>query len=184
MRPSSAFAIPELGLLARPIEREDAVEWFAFAGLPQVKEHTSSTVATVEDLLAAIDRCNATDPSSPVCFSLRRSPGDTLVGTVGFHTVSAINRTAEITYEVDPSHWGRGIASLACQAAVSWAFSQLRLVRVQATALDTNVASQRVLTKCGFLLEGTLRNFRIVRGEPRNYLLYATIASQAGSQSA
>ena len=39
--------------------------------------------------------------------------------------------------------------------------------------LEPNLASQRVLLKAGFAYEGLLRNLRIVRGTPRNYLLYA-----------
>lgn len=175
MRPATAFAVPEFGLVARPIDRADAADWFAFAALPEVKQHTSSTVTAVEDLLASIDRCNLMEPSSPLCFALRRSSDGKLVGTVGFHTVSAVNRTAEVTYEVHPSYWGNGIASSACRAAVAWAFSELHLVRVQATTLESNFASQGVLAKCGFLLEGKLRNFRIVRGEPKDYLLYAIV---------
>jgi len=184
MRPASTFSVPDLGLMARSIDRADASEWFAFAALPEVKKHTSSTIATVEDLLASIDRCNSPDPRSPICFALRRPSDGRLVGTVGFHTVSAINRTAEVTYQVHPSCWGNGIASSACKAAVAWAFSELGLVRVQATTLESNIASQRVLAKCGFALEGTLRNFRIVRGKPRNYLLYANVPSHGIHEAA
>ena len=49
-------------------------------------------------------------------------------------------------------------------------------VRVQATALESNVASLRVLDKCGFAFEGLLRNFRKVRGVPMDYRVYSVIA--------
>jgi RimJ/RimL family protein N-acetyltransferase len=94
---------------------------------------------------------------------------------VGFHTVSAINRTAEITYDVDPAYWGRGIASASCAAAVRWGFTIRKFVRIQATVLEGNLGSRRVLEKCHFAYEGTMRNFRMVRGEPRDYLLYAAL---------
>ena len=48
-------------------------------------------------------------------------------------------------------------------------------VRIQATVLEANLASRRVLDKCGFAFEGTLRNLRIVRGRPSDFLLYATV---------
>ena len=99
------------------------------------------------------------------------------MASVGFHTVSALNRTAEVTYAVSPSDSGRGIATAACAAAVAWGFEQRRWLRIQATTLEAHAASRRVLEKCGFGLEGTLRNFRLVRGEPRDYLMFSVIPS-------
>ena len=39
-----------------------------------------------------------------------------LIGTIGFHTVSDVNRTAEIAYDLAPDYWGRGIASAVCSS--------------------------------------------------------------------
>jgi len=99
-----------------------------------------------------------------------------LVGSIGFHSVSPPNRSAEIAYTLHPDHWGRGIASRCCNAVADWGFSNQGYVRIQGTALDTNLVSMRVLEKCGFLLEGKLRNFRIVRGKPRDFWMYSRVA--------
>ena len=95
----------------------------------------------------------------------------TLIGTAGFHTVSADHCTAEIDYEVTPAAWGHGIARAACNALVSWAFSDAGLVRVQATTLVSNLRSQRVLQACGFEREGLLRRYRMVRGTPGDFFM-------------
>ena len=50
----------------------------------------------------------------------------------------------------------------------------LDLVRIQAAAVDTNVGSQRVLDRCGFVREGMLRSYRLIRGEPRDFWKYST----------
>jgi RimJ/RimL family protein N-acetyltransferase len=68
-----------------------------------------------------------------------------------------------------------------CRAATEWAFRAKGWVRVQATTLEANVASQRVLQKCGFLLEGRLRNFRLVRGEPHDYLVFSRVPERSGA---
>ena len=39
-------------------------------------------------------------------------------------------------------------------------------------SLEQNPASIRVLQKCGFTLEGKLRNYRMVRGEPRDFIVF------------
>jgi hypothetical protein len=46
---------------------------------------------------------------------------------------------------------------------------------VQVTTLEENRASQRVLEKVGFEREGTLHNFRIVRGDPRDCLVFSCL---------
>lgn len=49
----------------------------------------------------------------------------------------------------------------------------LGLWRVQATVLDANLASCRVLERCGFRREGLLAGYRLVRGQPRDVWMYA-----------
>jgi RimJ/RimL family protein N-acetyltransferase len=153
----------------------DAAEWAEYAVLPEVTRFTSSVAESVADLAPMIERTQSGDANAPVLFSVRDARSGQLVASVGFHTVSTLNRTAEVTYTVRPEHWGQGVATAACAAAVRWAFAHRGWVRVQATTLEPHVASQRVLLKCGFEFEGRLRNFRIVRGEPRDYLLYACV---------
>ena len=45
----------------------------------------------------------------------------------------------------------------------------------QGTVLETNVASARALQKCGYRHEGLLRSFRMVRGIPGNFQIFARL---------
>jgi RimJ/RimL family protein N-acetyltransferase len=74
-------------------------------------------------------------------------------------------RSATLTYCLDDAAWGHGYATEAARALLDWAFDTLDLNRVQAEADTRNLASARVLTKLGFLREGTLREDCIVNGE-------------------
>lgn len=170
------MSVPALtGYLLAPLAPADAPEWAEYAVLPEVKRLTSSSVESVADLLPMIERSRSADPNAPLLFSVREAASGCFVSAVGFHTVSALNRSAEVTYDVRPGHWGRGLATAVCEAAVAWAFAEKGWVRIQATTLVEHVASQRVLAKCGFGYEGRLRNFRIVRGEPRDYLMFSRL---------
>ena len=168
--------LPQIpGFTIRPIRLEDAEDWASYVCLPEVKEHTSSTAATADDVRAVIQRTLAGEQGSPIHFVLLPEGRQTIVGTVGFHTISTLNGTAEITYDVAPAHWGEGIATAACRAATLWAFDVKGWHRVQATTVVPHVRSQRVLESCGFQREGLVRNYRIVRGAPTDYWLYAAI---------
>lgn len=169
------------GFTVRPVRPGDAADWARYACLPEVKAFTSSTATTVDDVLAVIQRTLAGEATSPIHFALVPEGSDALVATVGFHTISALNGTAEITYDVAPAHWGRGIATAACRAATLWAFEVKGWHRVQATTVLPHTRSQRVLERCGFRREGLVRHFRLVRGVPTDYWLYSAIPSEIDS---
>lgn len=166
------------GFVIRPIRVEDAVAWASYACLPEVKDHTSSTANSVDDVLRVIHLVLAAEANSPIHFAVTPEHSSALVATVGFHTVSALNRTAEITYDVAPSHWGQGIAKALCRAATLWGFETKDWCRIQATTVLANTRSMRVLEHCGFKREGRVRNFRIVRGAPADYWLYSAVPGE------
>jgi [ribosomal protein S5]-alanine N-acetyltransferase len=169
------------GYILSPAQPSDAEEWSEFEVLPEFKRHTSSTVASMADLLALINRAASPDPAAPAYFMVREAASRRLVASVGFHSISALNRTAELTYGVRPDKWNQGLATSLCVAAVEWGFEERKWVRIQATTLESNSGSQRVLQKSGFTFEGRLRNFRMVRGAPQDYLLYAVIPGRGNA---
>ena len=72
------------------------------------------------------------------------------------------SRMGSVGYRFDPEEWGRGYATEALAAAVDFIFAHTELDRLQATADVRNTASNRVLEKCGFLREGTIRRGKMV----------------------
>ena len=77
----------------------------------------------------------------------------TPVGDLCFKGLSE-DGAAEIGYGIDGAFQGRGYATEALRAALSWAFRHPALQRVEAETDPENAASQRVLAKCGFLPTG------------------------------
>jgi RimJ/RimL family protein N-acetyltransferase len=110
------------GFTVRPITLEDAPAWAAYICLAGVKRHTSMTVESVDDVRRDIEKSLANKQTAPDRFVIESPQTRQLVGTVGFHTISERHRTAEISYDVIPSHWGKGIATAACRAATLWGF--------------------------------------------------------------
>ncbi|HET7862978.1 MAG TPA: GNAT family N-acetyltransferase [Burkholderiaceae bacterium] len=171
-----AAALPAIaGFTVRPITLDDAQAWASYVCLPQVMEHTSSTARSAADLLPMIQRMLAGSADAPIRFVLQPQGSTAIVATVGFHTVSSLNGTAEITYDVAPHCWGQGIATAACRAATLWGLQVRGWHRIQATTLLANLRSQRVLQRCGYLREGVVRNFRVVRGLPADYCMFSTV---------
>jgi ribosomal-protein-alanine N-acetyltransferase len=102
--------------------------------------------------------------------------GDELAGGVGFERLEDLSRrTAEIGYWVGEPFWGGGVATAALTAATAHAFAHYDFVRLQATVLEWNPASCRVLEKAGYSLEGRLRSRGFKDGEICDQLIYAML---------
>ena len=54
-------------------------------------------------------------------------------------------------------------------------FVDLRLNRVEATILEENIASQKLLKKLGFKKEGKLRNYLKINGSWRDHVIYGLL---------
>lgn len=76
---------------------------------------------------------------------------DDLVGVVG---LTPEDNTAELGYWLSPVHWGRGIATEAAEAVLSYGFGTLRLPYLTSGYFTDNPASGRVLQKLGFVETG------------------------------
>ncbi|PHV14345.1 GNAT family N-acetyltransferase [Janthinobacterium sp. BJB303] len=160
----------------RPLERSDAPAWYACLADPVVIKHTSWDLRSIDDLQANFDDYASADASSPMRLAVVLREGGQLVGTIGLNAISPQHRTAEIAYELSPAVWGQGVATSIVDAVVDWGFRRLDLLRIQATVLESNERSLRVLERCAFEREGYLRCYRQIRGKSGNFWLYARLA--------
>lgn len=165
------------GLSLRQLDRADLDKWFAYLSNPDAVRHTSWNLRSRRDLLPLFDNIESPHPDSIRRLAIVDDASGALAGTIGLHTISTINRSAEIAYDLAPPYWGCGIASALCASVTAWAFAAEGFVRVQGVVLTTNAGSARVLEKCGYRYEGLLRAYRMVRGVPRDFAMYARIAT-------
>ncbi len=177
--PTDRQQIPLPGLphlLLRPMQEADLPSWAEFALLPEVQQHTSSNLTSLEELRSQFRQQQSSQPPSARMFAVvAADTPQQVLAAAGFHSISARFKSAELSYDVRLDCWRGGIACAATRALLEWGFSTQGWLRIQATAVDSNLASQAVLLRCGFVLEGRLRNFRLIRGEPREYLVFSRI---------
>jgi [ribosomal protein S5]-alanine N-acetyltransferase len=82
--------------------------------------------------------------------------GGRLVGIAGLQPLDG-GPDVELTYALEPSSWGRGLATEASAAALDYAFDEAGLERVIGIAKEENGASVRVLRKLGMTSRGVAR---------------------------
>jgi ribosomal-protein-alanine N-acetyltransferase len=100
----------------------------------------------------------------------------TLLGGLNIGYVRrGVAQAASLGYWMGAPHAGRGLMTDAVLAAVQFAFSTLRLNRLEAACLPSNAASARVLEKVGFRLEGRARRYLKIDGRWQDHDLYALL---------
>lgn len=74
---------------------------------------------------------------------------------------------------VSRTFWGNGIITKAIGKIVEYGFKNFDITRIFARPYGTNAASQRVLEKAGFVLEGRFEKTLFKNGEYKDELIYA-----------
>lgn len=96
------------------------------------------------------------------------------VGGIGLHPGSNIERkNAELGYWLAEPFWGQGIGTAAVRQMVEYGFRTFDITRIFARPFGSNLASQRVLEKAGFVLEARLERTFYKNGAYENELIYA-----------
>ncbi|GAB4407325.1 MAG: GNAT family N-acetyltransferase [Bacteroidia bacterium] len=95
-------------------------------------------------------------------------------GGVGIHPQSDIYcKNAELGYWLAEPFWGQGIMTRVVQEMVGYGFRHWDIDRVFARPFGTNIASQRVLEKAGFVLEARLERTLFKNGSYLDEYIYA-----------
>lgn len=131
----------------------------------------------VADSVAHIRRCldgYASGLPSPWGVEL----GGHIVGTAGFISWTVPDQRADIGYVISPLVSNRGVATEAARLFLDYAFKHTGLNRAQGHCSVGNIASSRVLEKLGFVHEGVLRDYMVVRGQARDFNAYGLLAGE------
>jgi [ribosomal protein S5]-alanine N-acetyltransferase len=99
--------------------------------------------------LAALENPSGADPWR-FGFALVHTESGMVIGNAGFTGAPDAAGVVEIAYGVVPDFQGRGYATEAADALVTWARENGRVVVARAHTLPKRNASTRVLEKCGF----------------------------------
>lgn len=95
-------------------------------------------------------------------------------GGIGIHPQTDIMRlNAEMGYWLGEQYWGHGIVPRAIHKMIDFAFATYPIDRIYARPFGNNIRSQRVLEKCGFILEARIENNILKNGEKLDELIYA-----------
>ena len=164
-------------LILRPFGEADADALYALHSSPRVLRYWDSP-PWKEPARAGIflEKCKQmAEEGTGARLAIERAADGAFLGWCGLFEWNQDHRSARIGYCLDEPAWGQGFATEAVGTLVSWAFETLDLNRVQAETDTRNTASNRVLEKLRFVLEGRTREDCIVDGEISDSFIYGLL---------
>lgn len=103
---------------------------------------------------------------------------DKLIGHVGLYKIDEIAKKAEFGILIaDDDSRGKGYGTMCTNAMVEYAFNCLGLHKVFAEVISENIPSKKMFLKCGFELDGILRDDNYKNGRFYDVLVLSIIAS-------
>jgi putative acetyltransferase len=99
-----------------------------------------------------------------------------VIGSLGLHKdpLRSADDVKMLGYVLSEDYWGKGIITEASRAVLAYAFTDLNLKLVSVQHYVHNQKSRRVIEKCGFKYEGTLRYCtKIFNGNTYDLMCYS-----------
>jgi RimJ/RimL family protein N-acetyltransferase len=109
-----------------------------------------------------------------LALAIARSESDEAVGNV-YLGLTTVARQCRLGYWLVPGARRRGLGSHAVELVSRWVLTETEVYRLVAEVHPANTASVRLLERCGFSLEGTLRSWLWIDGEPHDALQFSLV---------
>lgn len=151
----------------RGVEKEDLEKFVVWLNDQEVREnlliyHPWATWQEENWFQGLKDR----EPAElPLVIDVLTEDGWLLIGNSSFHKVDWRSRSAEVGIFIgDKKYWNKGYGSEAMQLILQFGFNRLNLNRIYLQVFETNPRAIRAYEKCGFVLEGRLRQDMFLDG--------------------
>jgi RimJ/RimL family protein N-acetyltransferase len=164
--------------LLREFRSSDFADVHAYTSDPVVQRywpgHAYTAVETREFLAnCAEDRRRL--PRIHYRFAIVLRENSRVIGGTAIENIVHAQREATLGYTLHRDFWSRGLMTEVVERLLGFAFIDLRLHRLIALCHTDNGASERVLLRCGFLREGTLREHQRLGDHWQSSHLYALL---------
>ncbi len=161
------FPVIDLGdIVLRQKQESDAQDFFDYYTDPKVNRYIMCEIPkTLDEARRELLYWRGVfDRSDGIYFGIATKDEDKLIGAIGLSAINTYNSRIELSYDLNRNYWRKGIMSRCIKAVVKYGFEELRINRIEASVASSNIASRDLLRKCGFELEGFLRQHRFHKG--------------------
>ncbi len=164
-----------------PVEEKYLDELLSFSANPVIWEHLPKEIFSPEELLQWYQQTREDEATGKaIPFLIQDIQTLEIMGSTRILDLDTANRKAEIGWTwINPKYFGTKINTEAKLLLLNYAFTVLRLNRIQFRADERNIRSRRAILKLGATFEAVLRNFKQRRdGSVGNAFLYSILSSE------
>jgi RimJ/RimL family protein N-acetyltransferase len=174
----AAVSTPRLTL--RPVHELDLHDLLEINGDPEVTRFVPyPTWQSLDDGMAWLRRMEALASSGTgQQLVIVRSADLRIVGTLLLFRFEESSARLELGYVLGRQYWRHGFMREALEAVCAHAFSAMSIRRLEAEVDPANTASNRLLQRAGFTLEGTLRKRWAAKGRTYDTNVYGYLAEE------
>lgn len=142
-------------LILREWRESDVFDLHEFSKSPDVMMAGAKVHESIDESL----ECIKLFIQSQEIWSIVLKKDNKAIGWIGLYDTNRHNKYKEIEFVLSEDYQNKGYATEAVKRILKYAFGELDLMVVAVCHYPLNVKSKRVIEKCGFTYEGTLRKY-------------------------
>ncbi|KAL6697025.1 acyl-CoA N-acyltransferase [Trichoderma pleuroticola] len=160
--------------IIRRYRTSDAAAAVEGADTPLVSEYMSASFPSPYTIERAMEWIKIANEEGSLHFAICTVDSDVVIGACGFDHLTGLEcRTKVIGYWLSPKYWGQGIMTKVITSLSDWIFGQVpTLLRLEATVVEENRGSIKVLERAGYQQEGIKRMSVFKNGRISNTVLF------------
>jgi len=164
-------------LYLRRVAKEDVNEIFALRSNKETMQYIPRPlVKTEEDAMAHIAMMDEKiDNNEGINWAITLKNDSKLIGLIGHYRIKPEHFRAEIGYMLLPEFHGKGIIVEAIKETVKYGFEIMKLHSIEAVIDPENLASEKVLQKCGFVKEAHFKENEYYEGRFLDSVIYSIL---------
>ncbi len=164
-------------LLLKRITNDDVNEVFELRSNPETMKYIPRPlVKTTEDALEHIAMIeDKIITNIGINWGITLKGNSKLLGIIGYYRMQPENYRAEIGYILLPEFHGKGIIPEAVNKLIRYGFDDLKLHSIEAVIDPENLASEKVLQKCGFVKEAHFKESEFYNGRFLDKVIYSLL---------
>lgn len=162
------FPTYDLGdVILREKQESDAADFLCYYSDPEVNKFILCEIPqTIEEATRELAYWRGVFyRNDGIYFAIADKETNQMIGSIGLTSYNAYQGRIELSYDLAREYWRQGITTRAVNLVIKHAFDIFRVNRIEASASCANIPSKNLLLKCGFTLEGRLREHRYHRGK-------------------
>ena len=139
-------------IILKIMEEEDASKFFKNIDNPKISQYSGPYSATsIEKAKEYIKKCSdEIKDKKSCCLGIYSKENKQLIGSIGLINFDKKRKQCETGFWIGVNYWGKGFMTEAVNLLTEYGFDKLGVSKIYAYSHNKNIASKKILQKCGF----------------------------------